>query len=212
MVAMMDHYHDHVRSDVFGIVPTPAGRVLDLGGGIGATGAALKAARGATFVVVADLVADGAVDGVDVAISGNLEDPAFLRTLLEDNGPFDTILCLDVLEHLRDPWAVVRELHKGLAKDGVIVASIPNVNHHSLVFPLMFRGRYELQDAGLLDRTHIRWFTRESAIAMMTDSGLTLESVGGWLGRKNRLLSVLTFGLSRRFTILQYLIRVRRTA
>ena len=212
MVEMLDHYHDHVRSDVFDVVSAPAGRVLDLGGGIGATGAALKAARGATFVAVADLVADNAVEGVDVAISGNLEDPAFLRTLLKDNGPFDTILCLDVLEHLRDPWDVVRELHKGLAKDGVIVASIPNVNHHSLVFPLMFRGRYELQDAGLLDRTHIRWFTRESAIAMMTGSGLTLESVGGWLGRKNRLLSALTFGLSRRFTILQYLIRVRRTA
>jgi 2-polyprenyl-3-methyl-5-hydroxy-6-metoxy-1,4-benzoquinol methylase len=208
----LDDYHKHVRSDVFDVVPTPAGRVLDLGGGIGATGAALKRAHGATFVVVADLVAETAAAGVDVAVGGNLEDTDFLRKLLDEHGPFDTILCLDVLEHLRDPWTTVSELHHGLAPTGAIVASIPNVNHYSLVFPLLFRGRYELQDAGILDRTHIRWFTRDSAIEMMTRSGLKLESANGWLGRKNKLLKMITFGLSERFTVLQYIIRVRRTA
>lgn len=210
MVEVLDQYHTNVRSDVFHIVPKPAGRVLDLGGGIGATGAALKRARGASFVVVADLVADEAADGVDVAVSGNLEDPSFLRQLLNDHGPFDTILCLDVLEHLRDPWATVSELEQGLADNGVIVASIPNVNHHSLVFPLMFRGRYELQDAGLLDRTHLRWFTKQSAVELMTKSGLRLEVVDGYLGRKKTLLNTVTFGIFARFLIMQYLIRVRR--
>lgn len=206
----VDQYHKHVRSDVFDIVPQPAGRVLDLGGGVGATGAALKRARGATHVVVADLVAGDTADGVDVAVSGNLEDPTFLRTLLADHGPFDTILCLDVLEHLRDPWTVVGELRSGLAENGVIVASIPNINHHSLVLPLVFRGRYELQDAGLLDRTHLRWFTKASAIEMMTQSGLKLETVSGYLGRKKGLINALTFGTLARFMIMQYLIRVRR--
>lgn len=206
----VDQYHKHVRSDVFDIVPQPAGRVLDLGGGVGATGAALKRARGATHVVVADLVTGDTADGVDVAVSGNLEDPAFLRTLLADHGPFDTILCLDVLEHLRDPWTTVAELRSGLAENGVIVASIPNINHHSLVLPLVFRGRYELQDAGLLDRTHLRWFTRASAIEMMTQSGLKLETVSGYLGRKKGLINALTFGTLARFMIMQYLIRVRR--
>lgn len=210
MIKVLDQYHNNVRSDVFDIVPNPAGRVLDLGGGVGATGAALKQARGATFVALADLVAEEAVNDVDQAISGNLEDPLFLRKVLQDHGPFDTILCLDVLEHLRDPWMVVRELHDGLAPNGVIVASIPNINHHSLVFPLMFRGRYELQDTGLLDRTHIRWFTRQSAISMMTETGLKLEKIGGVLGRKNKLMNLLTFGISKRFTTLQYMIRVRR--
>lgn len=212
MVEGLDQYHKHVRSDVFDTVPQPAGRVLDLGGGVGATGAALKRARGATHVVVADLVAGETADGVDVAVSGNLEDPVFLRRILEDHGPFDTILCLDVLEHLRDPWSVVGELRKGLAENGVIVASIPNMNHHSLVFPLVFRGRYELQDAGLLDRTHLRWFTKSAAIDLMTKSGLEIESVSGYLGRKKGLLNALTFGVFSRFMIMQYLIRVRRVS
>lgn len=206
----VDQYHKNVRGDVFGIVPQAAGRVLDLGGGVGARGAALKRARGATHVVVADLVAGDTADGVDVAVSGNLEDPQFLRSLLEEHGPFDTILCLDVLEHLRDPWSVVETLHGGLAENGVIVASIPNINHHSLVMPLVLRGRYELQDAGLLDRTHLRWFTRASAIDMMTRSGLKLEAVDGYLGRKKGLINAVTFGVFARFMIMQYLIRVRR--
>lgn len=210
MTDSVDQYHKHVRSDVFGIVPQQAGRVLDLGGGVGATGAALKRARGATHVVVADLVAGDTADGVDVAVSGNLEDPQFLRDLLDKHGPFDTILCLDVLEHLRDPWSVVETLHGGLAENGVIVASIPNINHHSLVMPLVLRGRYELQDAGLLDRTHLRWFTRASAIDMMTRSGLKLEAVDGYLGRKKGLINAVTFGVFARFMIMQYLIRVRR--
>lgn len=212
MVEVSDQYHAHVRSDVFDVVPSPAGRVLDLGGGIGATGAALKTARDATFVVVADLVAGTPANGVDVSVGGDLEDAAFVRKLLAEHGPFDTILCLDVLEHLRDPWATVGALRDGLADGGVIVASIPNVNHHSLVFPLVFRGRYELQDAGLLDRTHLRWFTRASAIDLMTPPGLKLEAVGGYLGRKNKLLKAFTLGLSARFTIQQYVIRVRRTS
>jgi len=212
MIEAIDKYHNHVRSDVFDIIADCAGRVLDLGGGVGATGAALKSAHGATFVVVADQVAGDTADGVDVAVSGNLEDPVFLRTLLEDHGPFDTILCLDVLEHLRDPWSTVEELHKGLALNGVVVASIPNVNHHSLVLPLVLRGRYELQDAGLLDRTHLRWFTKASAVEMMTKSGLKLETVGGYLGRKKGLLNALSFGMLSRFMIMQYLVRVRRVA
>lgn len=211
MSKVREEYHNNVRSDVFDIVPKPAGRVLDLGGGIGATGAALKTTHDATHVVLVDLVADEASDGVDQAISGNLEDPSFIQNVLHQHGPFDTVLCLDVLEHLRDPWMVIRELHSGLSTNGVIIASIPNVNHHQLLFPLLFRGDFELKDTGLLDRTHIRWFTEQSAIEMMTGTGLKLETVSGVIGRKNRLLSILTFGLSNRFTILQYRIRVRRS-
>lgn len=210
MIEALDQYHDHIRSDVFDMVPRAAGRVLDLGGGIGATGAALKQAHGATFVAVADLVADRSARGVDVAVSGNLEDPVFLRKVLNEQGPFDTILCLDVLEHLRDPWSVVDELRNGLNPGGVIVASIPNVSHYSLLFPLLFRGKFELHDAGILDRTHLRWFTRKTAIELMTRPGLKLESVSSWLGRKNKILKALTFGISERFTVMQYYIRVRK--
>jgi hypothetical protein len=98
-----------------------------------------------------------------------------------------------------------------LAPEGVIVASIPNIRYFTATFPLFFHGRWDLEDSGIRDRTHLRWFVRETAIALMTSSGLVLEKVvehpGG--GGKVRLFRALTLGLFNEFTNLQYLIRVR---
>lgn len=204
-------YHDLVRRDVFGLVPERAGRLLDLGGGIGATALALKREGRAERAVVADLVADGALDGLDAAYGGDLEDPGFLARIIAEQGPFDTVLCLDVLEHLRDPWSVVASLAKGLAPGGVIVASLPNASNIRLVWPLVVHGRFDLTDAGIMDRTHLRWFVRQTAVDLLTGPGLNLEAVEGKLlaGRRYRMANALTFGLLRRFFEIQYLIRVR---
>lgn len=203
-------YHDRVRADVLEIVPEQAGRLFDLGGGIGATGAMLKAMGRATFVALADQVADRVAEGVDQAFAGNLDDLSVLDRVLSDTTPFDTILCLDILEHLRDPWIVVRRLHQAMRPGGVIVFSLPNVNHYSVVAPLVLQGRFELQEAGILDRTHLRWFTRHGAIELATSSGLVLERVkGNIFSRRDRLINRLTFGLFERFLSIQYVLRVR---
>jgi 2-polyprenyl-3-methyl-5-hydroxy-6-metoxy-1,4-benzoquinol methylase len=210
-VRAVGSYHDLVRRDVFPALPQNVGRVLDVGGGVGATSGALKEARRASYVVVADQVADQVLGEVDRAYGGNLEDEAFVLKVLSEAGPFDTILALDVLEHLRDPWKVVRILHGGLVPNGVIVASIPNVNYHGLVLPLVLRGRYDLTDAGILDRTHIRWFAKHGAIELMSSSGLEIEVVmPNITRRKHALLNTISFGALTRFLALQYIIRARR--
>lgn len=204
MVEAVDQYYKHVRGDVFDIAPEPAGHVLDLGGGVGATGAAR---RGATFVVVADLVARDTADGVDVAVSGNL-DPTFLRKLLEDYGPFDTILRLDVLEHLRNPWLTLADLHKGLVLNGVVAASILNVNCHRLVMSPVLRGQYELQEVVLLDRKRLWWFQGQR--------GGDDDEVGAEARNRRRIswhekrpAQCAQLGLLDRFMITQYLVRDR---
>lgn len=204
-------YHQLVRSDVFALMPARMGRVLDLGGGTGATSAALKEAGQADEVVLVDLVADNPHPLVDKAYSGDLEDPELLAGILQEAGPFDTVLCLDVLEHLVDPWSVIERLHAGLSDGGSIVISLPNVRNYQLVLPLVLRGRFELTDAGIMDRTHMRWFTKHSAIRLATSSGLHLEEVQGKLkaGRKIRLINAVSFGLLKGFLDLQYLIRVK---
>lgn len=214
VVQAIGNYHDLVRTDVFPALPANVGRVLDLGGGVGATSGALKRAHRASYVVLVDLVADQAVEGVDRSYGGNIEDEAFLGNVVSEAGPFDTILALDVLEHLRDPWSVVRSLQAGLAPNGVIVASIPNVNHYRLVLPLVLRGRFDLQDSGILDRTHIRWFARHGAIELLSPDGLEVEVVlpNIFGGRKKKWLNRLTFGSLTRFLALQYTIRSRRVS
>lgn len=209
---MPEGYHDLVRRDVFPIVPDKIGRTLDLGGGVGATSVALKQEGRADYVVVADMVADGALPGVDQAYGGDLEDPAMLRRIFEEQGPFDTVLCLDVLEHLRDPWATVRALGEGLKPGGVIICSLPNARCIHLVWPLVAHGRFELQDAGICDRTHLRWFVRDTAIALMQEGGLQVEEVQDKLlqARRYKYANAATLGLFRRFLEIQYLIRVRK--
>lgn len=213
MTSVRSDYHKLVRRDVFELIPKPGGVLLDIGGGVGATAAALKAEGYAGRVGVVDLVAANELaEGVDFAMSGDLDRPDFLDALYEREGPFDTILCLDILEHLKDPWSLVARLHVCLAPGGSIVASIPNVRNYQLIVPLVFCGRFTLVDSGILDRTHLRWFVRDSAIELMTSSGLKLDKIidKPKSGRKVALFDFLTLRLFRRFTEIQYLIRVVR--
>ena len=203
-------YHTRVRSDVFEFIP-PGGRLLDVGGGAGATASAIRAAGIADYAGVVDRVPADCAAGLDFAYQGDLRDPALTDRILAEQGPFDTILCLDILEHFADPWALVRRLHGMLAPGGAIVASIPNVRHYSALLPLLFRGQWQYGDAGILDRTHLRFFVRETAAQLMTCSGLKLELIerSSLNARRIRWVNAVTLGLLRDFTCLQYIVRVR---
>lgn len=211
MVSVVSSYHDLVRRDVFQIVPAQAGRILDVGGGIGATSAALKADGRATTVTLVDQVTDARASGVDNAYAGDLEDPSLLNLAITGAGPFDTILCLDVLEHLKDPWATLCRLQDALAPHGCIVISLPNVNSMELVGPLVLKGRFDLQDSGIMDRTHLRWFTKQTMIKMAVDAGLTVEQVEPRIyNRLAKYFNFATMGIFERFFALQYVMLARR--
>ena len=88
---------------------------------------------------------------------------------------FDVIVFADVLEHLRDPAAVVRRARDLLEPErGVIVASIPNVAHVSVRLELLL-GSFQREGLGILDATHLHFFTRESLAAMLDDAGVAVE-------------------------------------
>jgi 2-polyprenyl-3-methyl-5-hydroxy-6-metoxy-1,4-benzoquinol methylase len=205
-------YHSTVREDVVPHVPQAGGTLLDVGGGNGATAVRLKELGKANRAGVIDIVDCGGHSRADFSYVGNVEDESFVRAVIEREGPFATILCLDVLEHLADPWRVVSLLHSALEPGGVIVASIPNVRNYRVVLPLVFRNRWTLRDAGILDRTHLRFFVRSTAIDLMISSGLKLRSVAPSPsgGRRIRLFRRLTFGVLNSFTDLQYVICVQR--
>lgn len=206
-------YHDLVRRDVFSLVPKYKEKLLDFGGGIGATAIELRKLGYAAGVGVIDRIpTDQQLDALDFRYCADAEDISTLNTILRREGPFNTILCLDILEHLKDPWSVIRTLHDALATDGCIVASIPNIRNFQASFPLFFQGRWDLTESGILDRTHLRFFVRKTAIELMTSSGLCLEAIlplpSG--GRKIKLIRMFTFGVLNSFTDRQYLIRVRK--
>jgi 2-polyprenyl-3-methyl-5-hydroxy-6-metoxy-1,4-benzoquinol methylase len=206
-------YHDLVRRDVFPLLPEHVGAVLDFGGGVGATSAELRASGRAERAVLFDQVAGNALPAVDTVEALDLNDGAAVEAALARTGPFDTILALDILEHLVDPWATVALLDKALRPGGSLIVSVPNINNLIVVVPLVFRGRFEYQDAGVLDRTHLRWFTRKSAIELATCSGMKLEATSAnFSGRRNRYANNVTLGLFERFFASQFKMRVRKAS
>ncbi|MCM3493409.1 glycosyltransferase [Paenibacillus lactis] len=86
---------------------------------------------------------------------------------------FDYILCVDVLEHLRDPHRVLREVVKYLEAEGSVIASIPNISHNAIIMSLL-QGEFKYNQLGLLDNTHVKFFTKESIIEMLSEAGLEI--------------------------------------
>jgi 2-polyprenyl-3-methyl-5-hydroxy-6-metoxy-1,4-benzoquinol methylase len=152
---------------------TYARTVLDVGCSAGAIGREL-AARGA------------AVDGIDSDEAAAAEARRWYRRVLVGDlenmtislepGTYDVVICADILEHLRDPCTLLRKLRPLLAPGGRLVVSMPNIANWSMRLLLLF-GRWEYQDRGIMDRTHLRFFTRHTLESLLTDAGYLVLDV-----------------------------------
>lgn len=166
-------YYAHKRPEIVAIVEPQGKRVLDIGCAAGAMGAAMLEA-GAAEVVGVEVVADAAQRARKQLTATYQLDLETFTSLPYPDGYFDVITFADVLEHVRDPAAVLTKLRRYLRDGGRIVCSIPNVRHESVLFPLLFNGTFEYQDAGILDRTHLRFFTRVEIERLMRDTGFAM--------------------------------------
>jgi 2-polyprenyl-3-methyl-5-hydroxy-6-metoxy-1,4-benzoquinol methylase len=194
------------RTETFYLLPPRMDKVLEIGCGTGATLSALRKAgrcRWTMGVEVVESMAREAERCVDEVRIGDVE----AHSLVFAPETFDAILCLDVLEHLVDPWTVVRRLVEGLRPGGVLVASVPNVRNIRVVAPLVLFGKWRYTEQGLLDRTHLRFFTRSSAIQLVASAPLDVDRVDGVIWPRDRRVNRLTLGALRRFLDFQYLIR-----
>jgi methionine biosynthesis protein MetW len=165
---------DHGLSDshrlVLEAVPDGA-RVLDIGCATGYLAAALGE-RGCAVVGLEpnSHAAAAAREHCVSVIEGDIEEPAIRARLPGDR---DAVLFADVLEHLRDPYNTLAFARTLLASGGRVIVSLPNIAHWTGRRALL-RGRFPYADYGLFDRTHLRFFTRESAHALARDAGYTV--------------------------------------
>lgn len=167
-----DGYYANERREVAKLVPDAARFVVDVGCGAGGLGRVLKATRPGIEVRGIEIVSEQAARAksvLDDVFVGRAEDP-----MPSDWPAPDCVVFADVLEHLVDPWGTLREFRARLAKGGKIVVSLPNVAHWSVLRDLAV-GRWEYKDGGLLDRTHLRFFTTRSAIALVEGAGFRIE-------------------------------------
>ena len=200
-----DAYFEHIRHDVLELLPSNPQRILDVGCGSGYTGEAAKKMTGAEIVgIELDKEAtEEAVHRLDYAMQGNLEE---LSPDTFSEGSFDCILCADVLEHMADPWQALEKLSGWLTDDGVLIASIPNIQHITTVLKILF-DKWEYSDeGGILDRTHLRFFTLHTIKKMFADSGFTITHIEANASKtlKFKIATILSLSLFKPFTIYQY--------
>jgi SAM-dependent methyltransferase len=98
------------------------------------------------------------------------------RDMLDAVGQFDVVLFADVLEHLPNPSELLRLACSALHKEGVVVLSVPNVAHWSVRWSLL-RGRFDYEQYGIMDATHLRWFTTDSLGRWLRNNGLVVEAI-----------------------------------
>lgn len=160
-------------SHTFAVASVQGGtRVLDVGAADGSVAAVLS--RMGCSVWGIELEEDAARQAgrwCERVVVGDLE-ALDLGSSLE--GKFDVILCLDVLEHLRDPLAALRGLSDFLSDSGYFVISLPNVAHAAVRVQMMTTGRFRYTELGLLDNTHLRFFDPESVYEFIGDANLEI--------------------------------------
>jgi 2-polyprenyl-3-methyl-5-hydroxy-6-metoxy-1,4-benzoquinol methylase len=201
-------YYSEVRSDVVDKIDISFKRILDVGCGSGATLKYIKELHPESEVVGIE----GYVNAAEIASA--VCDKVFIHDLNFGDfaslnlGLFDVILFSDVLEHLLNPDVILRTFREHLKRDGRIIVSLPNVRFVGVILPLIFLGRWTYSDRGVLDRTHLRFYTKSSGKRLIANSGFSVLSVSPQpLGKRSfaALATYLTLGLATGFTSRQYI-------
>ena len=158
--AKPDAYYGNVRAEMLPFVPVEAMTVLDVGCGEGYFGELLKedAGREVWGIEVIEAFARSAAARLDRVLVGDVAE------LIDDlpKGFFDAIVFNDVLEHLVDPYDVLSRIRSRLSPRGVVVSSIPNIRYFPSLYELVIHRAWEYEESGILDRTHLRFFTATS--------------------------------------------------
>ncbi len=203
-------HYDNPRTDVRSHLAGTFARALDVGCDVGTFMRGLKQAG---VVQVAE--------GVELSSAAEQAEQVLDRVYRVDLShsqeglpahAYDLVLCLDVLEHMQDPWAALKRIHTLLGAHGTLVVSLPNVRNFRVVLPLLLRGRWNYARTGLLDITHLRFFTKATALELLEGAGFRVErliSLSRQPYSKVWWLNLVTLGLFSGFLDYQYLIFAR---
>jgi SAM-dependent methyltransferase len=166
--------HEQHNPDLLKIIPVTAKRLIEVGCSSGALAREFKKISPACDYLGLEIepaYAALARRSGDRCLNLNLEESGddFWSTVADR----DCWIFGDVLEHFKNPWAVLSKIRAVIPPNGVIVACVPNAQHWSLQVKLSV-GAFEYENAGLMDKTHLRWFTRQTLLKLFADTGFAV--------------------------------------
>ncbi len=203
-------YSSNIRWDMIQMISAGNHKILDVGCGAGHTLKKLKELGKANETVgieINEQVTQDLSDTLDRLYVGDVE----TIDLPPTEKYFDYILFGDVLEHLIDPRRVLHIYKSLLRDDGYIIASIPNIKHYNVLLRLIFFDEFQYTDAGLLDSSHLRFFTKKEILKMFTDEKfdvVDLISVDGSKPGKKFKDTLFTFLNSKLFSFLSQRLQI----
>ena len=197
-------YYQGQRVEMLTYIPKDARRFLELGCGSGGFGSLLRKNFGDIHITGVEIHPQSAQEARQ-RLDHVIEQPVEIALESIPAASIDCVVCNDVLEHLVDPWSVLLQVKRVLQPHGSVVSSIPNVRHFP-VFKNYFLGAdWQYQKWGVLDRTHLRFFTKSSIERMFAETGFRTSQIEGIFGEplpwKAALLNRLLGG---RLTDMQY--------
>jgi len=196
-------YYSATRENMLKYIPKDVKTTLEFGCGFGGFSALVKGKFGAeTWGVEIDKkAAQGAAKKLDKVINADAVDSL---GEIPDNY-FDCIIFLDFLEHLMDPYSLLVSMKQKLTCEGVIVTSIPNIRYYRNYIDFAIKGNWDYQDAGTLDKTHLRFFTYKSILKMFERLGFEVLLMEGIHATRNKKLRLLNFLFFKALEDLKYL-------
>lgn len=173
----MQEYYTYERKEIYPFIPSNIMRTLDVGCASGIFSARLKEERNVETwgIEMVEEAANEAKENLDKVLLGSFED---VYSQLPKNY-FDCVFFNDVLEHMMNPEDCLIKVKDILADGGHILASIPNVRHVSVLRELFFKKDWKYTDSGIMDKTHVRFFTEKSMRRMVENCGYKIEKMEG---------------------------------
>lgn len=169
-------YFQQARTELVPFLPEHYSKVLEIGCGEGTFWSLLKND---------DLEIWGVEPNPSAAIVARRKAHQLYESQFEDcveglpNNYFDLIICNDVIEHMPDHDQFFEQIKKKIKPEGCLIGSIPNVRYYQTLRSLLFKKDWPYEDAGVLDRTHLRFFTGKSLRRTFEEHGFTIESFAG---------------------------------
>lgn len=192
------YYNSAAKNRIVSLIPLGPNVILDLGCAAGRLGRKLRELNKAAELIGVEIyspVAEKASKYYNCVYQGDIE-----SLYLDYEEYFDFVICGDILEHLRDPWSVVCKIYKWLKPGGVMIASIPNIRYWRVLRDLLIFGKWEYSEAGIMDKTHLRFFTRNTFLKMVKQANFEIHKII-WVinGKKQNFFNKITFGAFQEF-------------
>ncbi len=206
-------YHQGYRKEMAAFLPKQYSRVLEIGCGNGNFRDNLSKEHEYWGVEPVESTAMIASKKLDKVLIGTYQE--MLNQIPNDY--FDLVICNDVIEHMVDHDEFFQSIKKKIKKDGYLVASIPNVRYLPNLFEILVKKDWEYKDEGILDRTHLRFFTKKGLLRTITDNGFVVDQFMEFCPYRNdsglkrclAYFAILLFGQDVRF--LNFGIRIRQS-